>query len=211
MNEYFFHERASSKQMDHAWENGWRHFGTYFFRYAKLEENHVLPLRIRLNQFVTSQSQKRILKKNSDLGIQFSPAFIDHRIENLFEKHKTRFKENVPESIHTFMSRTPATLPCLCQSLCIFEKEQLIAVSYLDIGETACSSVYQCFDPNYEKRSLGILMILLSIQEALKLGKTLYYPGYAFIEPSHYDYKKTFHALEAYHWKNWQHYPRLIR
>ena len=55
-------------------------------------------------------------------------------------------------------------------------------------------------------------MILLSIQEALKLGKTLYYPGYALVEPSHYDYKKTFSALEAFDWQGkWKTYPRLIR
>lgn len=212
MNEYFFHEYATPKHMDYAWEHGWRHFGPYFFRYSTHNANQVLPLRIRLENFKLSQSQKRILKKNSNLHIQWLPAFIDECVEALFEKHKQRFKENMPESIYTFMSHEPATLPCTCQALCLFVHETLIGISYLDIGEVACSSVYQCFDPTYQKCSLGILMILLSIQHALRLNKTYYYPGYAFQEPSHYDYKKTFFALESYDWQgHWQPLDRLIR
>jgi leucyl-tRNA---protein transferase len=212
MNEYFFHEHATSKQMDYAWEHGWRHFGPYFFRYSKMQEKYVLPLRIRLEHFKLSQSQKRVLKKNGNLRVEWLSAFIDEEIEDLFERHKQRFKENAPDSIYTFMSREPATLPCMCQSLCLFYGQTLIAISYLDIGEQACSSVYQCFDLAYEKRSLGMLMMLLSVQRAINLGKHFYYPGYAFQESSHYDYKKTFHALESYDWQvGWRPYPRLLR
>lgn len=211
MNEYFFKEHLTPAQMDYIWENGWRHFGTYFFRYSQVNNKHVLPLRIKLESFSLSQSQKRILRRNQDLEVVFIPAFIDAQVEKLFEKHKRRFDDNVPESIYTFMSKSPATLPCVCQSLCLYHQGKLIAVSYLDIAETASSSVYQCFDPDYGKRSLGKLMMLLSMQESIRLGKTLYYPGYAFVEPSHYDYKKTFAALEAYNWQTWQPYARLIR
>jgi arginine-tRNA-protein transferase len=212
MNEYFFHPHATSKQMDYSWEQGWRHFGAYFFRYSQTNGKHVLPLRIKLKVFKMSQSQKRILKKNQDLDFRVMPAFIDKQVETLFEKHKLRFKDNIPESIYTFMSESPATLPCICQSLCLYDQGNLIAISYLDMGEAACSSVYQCFDPAYEKRSLGILMILLSAQQSLKLGKTFYYPGYVFVEPSHYDYKKTFYGLEAFDWQgHWDPFTRLLR
>lgn len=211
MNEFFVHQNATAKQMDYAWEHGWRHFGSYFFRYSEVNDKHILPLRIQLENFQTSQSQKRILKRNQHLVQRCVPAFIDAEVEQLFEKHKQRFKDNIPESIHTFMSYSPANTPCLCQSLCLYDQDTLIAISYLDIGDMASSSVYQCFSPAYEKYSLGILMILLSIQHSITLGKTLYYPGYAFTEPSHYDYKKTFGALEAYNWQSWHPYPRLIR
>lgn len=211
MNEYFFRQHVSPEQMDYIWEHGWRHFGTYFFRYALGSDKHVLPLRIRLSDFQPSQSQKRIIKKNRDLKAIFAPAFIDARVEALFEHHKGRFEDNIPDSIYTFMSRSPATVPCTCQSLCLYFQDQLIGISYLDIGDTATSSVYQCFDPEFDKRSLGILMILLSIEESVRSGKTFYYPGYAYVEPSHYDYKKTFAALEAFDWKSWRPYPRLIK
>jgi leucyl-tRNA---protein transferase len=212
MNEYFYRNQVTPEHMDLLWNHGWRHFGSYFFRYSTFEHRHVLPLRMSLSKFSLSQSQKRILKKNQDLKICFKPAFIDNTVTTLFENHKQRFEINVPDSIYTFMSKTPERLPCLCESLCLYQQDQLIAISYLDIGQQACSSIYQCFDPAFDKRSLGVLMILLSIQHALELKKTFYYPGYAFIEPSHYDYKKTFMALECFDWQgNWKPFPRLIR
>lgn len=218
MNEYFFYDEVSPAQMDMLWANGWRHFGSYFYRYSSTQQQNstfsVLPLRLRLNAFAASRSQTRTLKRNADLKIRIVPAFVDAEVEALFERHKTRFTHNVPESIYNFVSHEPATLPCTCVSLCLLEsgsnRDHLVGISYLDLGEAATSSVYQCFDPDETKRSLGNLMILLSVRHSLALGKTFYYPGYAYREPSHYDYKKNFAGLEAYDWTTsaWPALPR---
>ena len=214
VNEYFFYDDVSPAQMDTLWAGGWRHFGGYFFRYASTQQEGrtfaVLPLRMRLSAFAASRSQTRTLKRNADLEVRVVPAYVDAEVEDLFEHHKTRFSHNVPESIYSFVSHEPDEVPCRCVSLCLFKDDRLVGISYLDIGKTASSSVYQCFDPLETKRSLGNLMILLSVQHSHSLGKTLYYPGYAYKEPSHYDYKKNFVGLEAYDWKTatWPPLPR---
>ncbi len=214
MNEYFFYDDAAPAQMDLLWANGWRHFGSYFYRYSSTQQEsrtfNVLPLRLRLHAFAASRSQTRTLKRNTDLEVRVVPAFVDKEVEALFERHKTRFTHNVPDSIYSFVSHEPATLPCACSSLCLFKDDRLVGISYLDLGDTATSSVYQCFDPEETKRSLGNLMILLSVEHSHSLGKTLYYPGYAYREPSHYDYKKNFSGLEAYDWATgtWPALPR---
>jgi len=56
------------------------------------------------------------------------------------------------------------------------------------------------FDPAQAKRSLGILMMLQSIQFSREHGYRYYYPGYAYREVSPYDYKKKFLALEYLDW-----------
>jgi len=210
MNEYFFHDSVTGAQMDWLWANGWRHFGTYFYRYARTvhaqKPHHVTPLRIELKRFKKSQSQERVLKKNNDLRVCFSPAFVSADVEVLFEKHKRRFKDNVPDSIYTFISEAPSSVPCPCLTLSVYLHDTLIGVSYLDIGEQATSSIYQCFDPKFSSRSLGIFMVLCSIRQSRTLGKRFYYHGYAYKESSHYDYKKKFSALESFDWKtaSWQ-------
>lgn len=210
MNEYFFHDSVTGRQMDRLWAGGWRHFGTYFYRYALTQHAqtryHVMPLRIRLASFKPSQSQKRILKKNKGLRVCFKPAFVNDEVELLFERHKRRFRNNVPDSIFTFVSEQPARVPCECLSLSLYLDNKLIGMSYLDIGETASSSVYQCFDPDFSGRSLGIYMVLCSVEYSLAQGKSHYYHGYAYEENSHYDYKKKFSGLEAFDWsqENWQ-------
>jgi leucyl-tRNA---protein transferase len=207
MNEYFFHDHLSPTMMDKLWAQGWRHFGTYFFRYAQVPKNgtlfHVQPLRVRLEHFTTNRSQRRTLKQNQDINLLVKAAYIDEEVAQLFERHKTRFKDNRPESLHTFLSEDPAHTPCPCLSLCFYLRGELVGISYLDIGEEACSSVYQCFEPSLSKRALGILMMLQAIDYARNQGKTFYYPGYAFREASFYDYKKTLRGLEVFDWKTW--------
>jgi leucyl-tRNA---protein transferase len=206
MNEYFLQDQVSPLLMDKLWANGWRHFGSYFFRYSHVPKDgkvfHVQPLRVRLEHHTLNRSQQRTLKRNQDVNLIVKPAYIDHEVIQLFERHKTRFKDNVPESLTTFLSERPDTKPCSCLSLCLYLQGELVGISYLDVGQSATSSVYQCFEPTLSKRALGILMMLLATQYSREQGKTFYYPGYAFREPSFYDYKKTLRGLEVFDWRN---------
>lgn len=206
MNEYFFRDQVSPLLMDKLWENGWRHFGSYFFRYARFPKDHIIfhvqPLRVRLENHTLNRSQKRTLKQNQDVEVVVKPAYLDDEVIQLFERHKTRFKDNVPESLTMFLSERPDVKPCPCLSLCLRLNGELVGLSYLDVGKNATSSVYQCFEPTLSKRALGILMMLLCVQLSRETGKTLYYPGYAFREKSFYDYKKTLRGLEVYDWQD---------
>ena len=68
INEYFVAGSVDASDMDLLWAQGWRHFGTYFFRYSIAEHEgtlcHVQPLRLKLADFVPSRSQRRGLKRN---------------------------------------------------------------------------------------------------------------------------------------------------
>ncbi len=208
IDEYFFAQEVTPEQMDELWEHGWRHFGMFFFRYATLAKQngryHVTPLRLQLANFSLSTSQKRVLKKNQDLRLEIRDAVIDETKEALFDRHKTRFADNVPDSIYDFFTPHPALIPCPAKEICLFQNEQLIAASFLDIGAQSTSSVYSIYEPTETNRSLGIYLILLSIAYSQKLGMTHYYHGYAYREPSHYDYKKRFSGLEQFDWEAWK-------
>ncbi len=208
IDEYFFAQEVTPEQMDYLWEHGWRHFGVYFFRYATLAKNdglyHILPLRLKPANFSLSTSQKRVWKKNQDLRLEIRDAFIDEAKEALFERHKTRFAENVPDSIYDFFTPQPAGIPCPAKEICLWQEERLLAASFLDLGAQATSNVYAIYEPTETKRSLGIYLILLAIAYSRELGRQYYYPGYAYQEPSHYDYKKRFSGLEHFDWQGWK-------
>lgn len=205
---------ASPEKMDRLWAEGWRHFGILFFRYQTAFHGGsrftVLPLRIDLQRFVMSRSQKRVLAKNSDAAMILRPTFIDTAKEALFLQHRTRFKENVPDSLDDFLSAVPDSVPCVNWELCIYHHDRLIGVTFLDLGQTATSAVYAIFDPAESRRSLGILMMLHSIRFSSERGYRHYYPGYAYREPfSSYDYKKQFAGLEYLDWmEGWRTYPQ---
>ncbi len=197
---------ATPAEMDRLWAEGWRHFGMFFFRYRQSTHGgvdfNVLPLRIDLNRFVLSRSQRRVLKKNQDARIVIAPASIDDAKEALFYKHRRRFTENAPASLHDFLSPVPDSVPCANLEISVYDDVKLLAVTFLDLGENSTSAVYAIFDPAEAKRSLGILMILHSIRLSLQRGYRFYYPGYAYREPFAYDYKKRFSGLEYLDWES---------
>lgn len=206
INEEFYSQKASPGEMDSLWANGWRHFGTYFFRYNlalhQYEIRRVFPLRIRLSDFSLSKSQRRILRKNQDLRIVVRPIEINTEKEILFERHKRRFKDNAPFSLYDFLSFDAANAPCEALEVCAYRENEMLAVSFFDVGERAVSSVYAMFAPEAASRSLGIFTMLLEIDWALKQEKDFFYQGYSYEGSSFYDYKKRFRALEKYDWKD---------
>jgi arginyl-tRNA--protein-N-Asp/Glu arginylyltransferase len=203
--------KASPTEMDQYWAAGWRHFGILFFRYRTAvhggQQFSVLPLRIDLKRFVLSRSQKRVLAKNRATRVAIRPSSVDETKDDLFSKHSVRFEENIPSSLDDFLSPRPASVPCVNLELCIYAGDKLVGVTFLDIGQSATSAVYAIFDPAQAQRSLGILMILRSIEFSRARGCRYYYPGYAYREPFSYDYKKRFAGLEYLDWvAGWQPY-----
>jgi len=198
----------SPGELDLLLEKGFRHFGTLFFRYnTSPHENetfHVIPLRINLENFQSSRSQKRIFSRNRDIEVVFRDACIDGEKERLFEIHRKRFKENIPASLYDFLSHVPAIIPCRTLECCFYLERKLIAAGFMDVGDHSTSCVYTIFDTAYAKRSLGIFMILQQVQYSLERGMSYVYHGYAYKENSVYDYKKNFHGLECFDWAgNW--------
>ncbi|MDQ3180122.1 MAG: arginine-tRNA-protein transferase [Acidobacteriota bacterium] len=211
INEEFYTLKAAPRQIDVLWANGWRHFGTQFYRYNfSFYEGRicrVFPLCIRLADFSLSKNKRRILKKNQDLQIVIRPIEITDEKEILFERHKRRFKRGVPFSLYDFLSFDAAIVPCKALEVCVYDRKNLLAASFFDVGETAISGIYAMFAPEETSRSLGIFTMLLEIDFAFKNGKEFYYQGYAYERNSFYDYKKRFRALEKFDWNgNWENF-----
>jgi len=216
INEEFYAESVSPGQIDRLLARGWRHFGEHFFRYNlgfyEGEIRRVIPLRIRLADFYLSKSQRRVLKRNSDLAVVIAPALITPETEALFDRHKRRFRSGTPESIYEFLSSRPDAVPIPAYQVEVRENETLIAASFFDVGEDSLSSIYGIFDPAISDRSLGILTMLKEIEHALSAGKRFYYHGYAYEGNSFYDYKKRFSGLEAFNWRgSWAAYKAPVR
>ena len=205
LDELRFIHQATPAEMDQLWAEGWRHFGTQFFRYAASwhdgQQVRVLSLRIDLRKFVPNRSQRRVMKRNTDVRVEFVPATIDAERERMFDKHRSRFKENVPDSLREFLSSAPARVPCEAKECRLFVENRLFGVGYFDVGERAVSAVYSIFDPAECQRSPGIKLILDEIQWATERDFRYFYLGYCYDQPSFYDYKKKFAGSEYLDWR----------
>lgn len=210
VEDYFNSQKVSAEQLDYLLANGWRHNATDFYRFSATLLNgevvEVMPLRIALEKYSPSRSQKRVLARNRDLRIVIRNAFINRTKEKMFELHKQRFEDNIPDSIYDFLTKRTASMPCRKKEICAYLGKRLIAVNFLGIGRTSTDAVYTIFDPEESKRSLGTLLILEGIRYSLELKCRYYYPGYAYHAPSALDYKKRFAGSEYYEWEreNWK-------
>jgi arginine-tRNA-protein transferase len=200
--------------MDGLWAAGWWHLGPTFFRRAFLEwrgrMEPLLHLRIDLERFELSRSQRRTLRRNASLRVQITAAEVDDAQREMFDRHRLRFAEGAPESLDSYLGPSPATKPVPISMFRLFNRRTLVAASYLARGTDSVASLYGIFEPDEARRRLGICTMLLEIEHARREGYRYYYPGYALVEASCLDYKKQFHGLEAYEWNGgWTSFPRL--
>ena len=205
INEAFYAERVEADQLDYLLENGWRHFGERFQRYSlnyyKDEIRRVIPLRIRLSGFNLTKSQRRTLKRNEDVTVEFRPTLVTPDIHDLFELHSSRFTQDIPHSVYTFLSYQPSYVPTDGMMLRVSLGNDLVAASFFEMSTHGLSSIYAMFNPGHSDRRLGIYTMLKEIQYAQHHGRGYYYHGYAYEGESFYDYKKRFTGLEAFDWK----------
>ncbi len=198
-------DQVSPAELDALLAAGCRHFGPMFFRSCLGELStgewaRVVPLRARVADCWPGKNLRRVLTRNRDLTFTVRPARLDAENTALFTRHTTRFTDNVPEALADFLGERPELGPTTLLEVQARLDGALVAASFLDVGETAASSVYGVFDPAHARRGLGWLTILREVELARELGKTLYYLGYAYDRPSHYDYKKRLPGLEHLDW-----------
>jgi leucyl-tRNA---protein transferase len=192
-------------EFDAMMKIGWRMLGTSFIRHNVTFWNEemcgTVPLRINLERFELSKSQRKVLRKNSDLNIRFAIPQLTQEKHDLFLKHTVRFSQNKPESLYSFLSDYCHVLPVPGAEFMVSEAMNLIACSYAHVGGNCVNSTYCFFDPAHKSRSLGMLTLLIEVIYALKLNKKYYYLGYCYDVPSQFDYKKGFTGLESLNWE----------
>jgi arginine-tRNA-protein transferase len=127
-------ERSTPQMMDALWADGWRHFGTTFFRdYFNIHGKRlvrVLPLRIKLSDYRPRRDHRRLIKRNQELDVSFRPILLTPEHNDLFKRHAERFVENRPPSLYSFLSLSPVLVPCPSLMCEIREGEKLLAASF---------------------------------------------------------------------------------
>jgi leucyl-tRNA---protein transferase len=186
---------------------GWRLLGHSVVRHNFTMNRgkicRTIPLRIRLDAFRFSKSQRRLMRRNGDLELRYGPIGLTPEKETLFGLHADRFEEKRPQTLAAFLSHRPHEEPVSGVQFDLYDPRTgaLAAFSFLHLGQKSVCSTYCSFHPAYHKNSLGAYTMLLEIEKALQLGKKFFYHGYCYDVPSTFDYKLNFQGLEAMDWK----------
>lgn len=150
-------------------------------------------IRIPIEQFRLSRSQRRVLNKAKSFTIsmerQEQPNYY-----GLFEKYvNTKHNQGV------MYPASPSQLSSFSESswmeqlfLELYDNDKLIAVAICDVTPDSLSAVYTFYDPDYQSYSIGTLMILQQINLTSKLKKSFLYLGYYIESCQKMNYKIKF-------------------
>lgn len=211
-------ERAEMVQLnpdalDRILAEGWRLLGRRFVRHNfstwRRKLCRTIPLRVRLDQFELSKSQRQILRRNADLRVISAPARFNSDRERLFDLHRERFHEKQATTLASFIhSESPNLYPTEGRELAVHLDSELVACSFFHLGQKAVSGTYCVFNPTHGRRSLGTLTMLLELLIAKEMGMEYYYHGYTHDIPSQFDYKLNISGLETMNWETGEWQPR---
>lgn len=185
---------------------GFRRSGNSSYRPHCPDCSACVPVRIHVDEFVASRSQRRCLKRNDTLTMQLHPAKFNPEHYALYRRylsarHTNAGMDNPTQSsyrdfLFSYWSDT--------QLLEFRDDGRLIAVAVTDFVDDALSAFYTFFDPDYTSASLGTYAILEQIALARSQNLSYLYLGYWIKNCQKMRYKQNFSALEGYIDQQWQ-------
>ncbi len=178
-------------------ERGYRRFGKMYFRPVCPNCNECQSIKIDVNNYNFSKSERRVIKKAKDIKIYIQEPSLSKEHLNLFDKYHLfmqskkgwSYQKTTPE--HYYASFVDAYGDFGYEVL-YFYQNKLIGVDLIDILKDGISSIYFYYDPLYSSFSLGKLSLLQEIILAKKENKKWIYLGYYVAECSSLNYKANY-------------------
>ena len=188
---------------------GFRRSGEFTYRPHCPHCKACVSLRLPVAEFRPRRSQRRILKRNQDVSLHAHPATFNPEHFELYRRYlNTRHPDggmDNPQQDDFLRFLTAAHIDTTFYEL--RGADQLLAVAVVDQLRDGLSAVYTFFDPDQPQRSLGVLAILLLIDEARRLGLSHLYLGYWIDGCDKMHYKSEYQPAEGFIDSNWVKLP----
>jgi len=194
-------EKATQKYNTALIHRGWRRFGSYYFHPICNGCNECKSLRINVNEFKLSKSQKKSIKRNRDTEIIIQKPSLTQAHLDLYNRYHAfkhqkddwshrnisprEYKENFVEGAHEFG-----------KEVLYIQDGKIIGVDLIDILDDGISSIYFYYDPDFPRLSLGVYSLLYQIELAKILELDWIYLGYWVDGCKAFAYKSNFQPQE---------------
>ncbi len=181
-------------------EEGYRHFGTQFFRPWCRNCHACIPLRLCTGGFRMSRSVRRTVDRARALSVELTAPRPSQEAYELYCRHKERFLDTNPDTepvtYDEFVESFYEPLP-FARTLVLREGRRLVAVSHLDLTRRVLSAVYCYYDTRDLALSPGRLAIYLEVALAAERGIPHVHLGYYIAANRHMRYKAGFRPSEV--------------
>ena len=196
-------------ELDEALALGDRRVGRMLYRTACPACSACEPLRVPVHAFQPSRSQRRVLRRNEDLTVEWGPAAFSPERLDLYNRHKLERGLSRNDSPQTRRGYEGWFLRSCVKTVEVRYRlgERLLGLGILDVGARDMSSVYFFFDPDEERRSLGTFSALYEIDWLRRQGGRYYYLGLYVGDCRHLAYKAQFFPHERRIDGQWRAFP----
>ena len=193
-------------------EHGFRRSGDMVYKPLCQQCSACIPVRIAVNDFRPSRSQKRVLRNQGLISVKVKPQSLEQNHYELYLKYQQArhtgggMADSDPEDYYNFLSSTW----CNCLFVEFHIDDALVAVAILDQINNALSAVYTFFDPEYSQFSLGTYAVLWEIQYAQKMQLPWLYLGYWIKDCQKMSYKSNFRPFQAFIDDEWREFNKDV-
>lgn len=178
-------------------DRGFRRSGHLIYRPACASCRACRQLRVLVDEFTLTKSQRRALRRNADVHVTLTTkpepsdekwrifeAYLNHQHDGRMISHYDQFVEFLytsPVSVIEFTYRAA---------------RRIIGVGIADRCQDGLSSVYMFFDPAERRRSLGTFSVIHETEYCRDNGIPYYYLGYYVADAKTMAYKGRFRPHE---------------
>lgn len=204
------YQPLSPKDFDASLANGDRRVGQMLYHTACPFCTACEPIRIPVNDFRRSKSQRRIWNRAIAITVEEGTPLCTYEKLKMYNRHKRERSLAKNETVMRedgyngwFVRSCTKT-----KEFRYFYEDVLIGISVLDFGEQDISSVYFFFDPDYNHLSLGTYSVLYEIEWMKKHGMRYYYLGLYVESCTHLSYKSRYYPHQRLINGTWAHFTK---
>lgn len=201
---YKYLKQSNPKEQFSLLTRGWRRFGHMHFVPECKGCKECISMRICVDEFEFSKSQKRVFSKNTDTKVYIQAPTLSVEHLNLYDKYHKYMNQKKewlysPISPEEYNRSFVEAKNVYAKEILFMKDEKLIGVALIDVLPQGISSIYCYYDHDYEDLSIGKFSILAQIKIAKELKIPHIYLGYWIKDHSsmgYKDYYKPFEVLE---------------
>lgn len=193
----------SPTELDAYLSQGWYRMGqtvftTHFLCFGRTFYS-ALWVRLALDGYRFRKSLRKIIRKNkSEFHTEVRKAALSTEKEKLYQRYRAYFSGMLAPSLKDSLLDGEDFNIFNTYEVSVYDKGQLVALSYFDIGRESAASIIGIFHPDYKKYSLGFFTMLMELEFCLEKGLKYFYPGYVVPGYPRFDYKLRIGAVDYF-------------
>lgn len=177
-------------------DKGWRRSGKILYKPFCPSCQKCQTIRIPVNEFTPSKSQRRVLRRNEDVRTTLAtPKATDEKFD-LFVRYQRARHDGTMCTIRKEYEDFLYQSPLRSVEMEFHLRGKYLGSAIMDADAKSLSAVYNYFDPDFPERSLGTYAILKSIEFAQDRRDDYYYMGYYIKESAKMAYKTSYRPYE---------------